>query len=164
MSRPMTVANGISRSSRWSAAGRRGAWACAVRRTRPRTRPALTAIASDPPRSAMRSHGRADPVVAAQHVDRQVAVRDDVVGVRDDEDLPELRVGERVQLLEQRPAAVQVLAAEDLVEQHEPGLGAALARERARQREAQAQRGEVLLAAGEAAQRMNLPAVDDLEL
>lgn len=51
---------------------------------------------SSPPRP----DGAADAVVVAADLDGQVAVLDDIVGVRDDEHLPELRVGDDVQLFE----------------------------------------------------------------
>ena len=61
-------------------------------------------------------------------------------------------VGELAQLAEQQLAALVVLAADDFVEDDEPGLHTTLAGERAREREPQAQRGEILLAAREAAE------------
>lgn len=85
-------------------------------------------------------------------VDLNVANRDDVVEVRDDEDLSELAI-KLAKLLEQDAPTIKVLAAEDLVEDDQTGVGAALARERARERQSQAEVGEVLLAAREALQR-----------
>src|SRR5947209_3154773 len=103
-------------------------------------------------------------IVVALDVDGEVAVRDDVVGVRDDEHLAELGIGDGVQLFEERSPAIGVLAAEHLVEHHESGLSSALASDGARQGKTQTQPSEILLAAGVAAQGVQLTAVGNLKL
>jgi hypothetical protein len=64
----------------------------------------------------------------ADDVDLEVALVDDVVEVRDDEDLAEV-VAEFFELFDQCAPALEVLASEDLVEDDETCLGAALAGE-----------------------------------
>jgi hypothetical protein len=82
--------------------------------------------------------------LAAPDLEVQLTALDYVVRVTDGEDLMKLVAGKLSELVQQLLAPVFVLAAADLVEDHEAVLGAALTSERARQSEPQTQGREIL--------------------
>jgi hypothetical protein len=81
----------------------------------------------------------------------------------DDEDLMELCVEQGLELLRDQPSALFVLAAEDLVEDCEPRLDASLVGGHAREPQAYAEAGEILLAAGEPLERVGGATIEDLD-
>lgn len=80
----------------------------------------------------------ADAVLSSFDVDRQIAVLQDIVRVGDHEDLVELGIQQRSQLLGDRASTFGVLASEDFVENRKARLDAALASGHPRQAETDA--------------------------
>jgi hypothetical protein len=87
----------------------------------------------------------------------------DLVGVGHNEQLPKVALGKRSQLLKKRRAPVGVLTSEDLVQDDEASLGAALSGQSSRKGKPKAKRSEILFASGEPSERVRRAAVNDFQ-